>query len=127
MLGINKIGRGIISPPNFCNDIFSFYKINLCDFLKGVNPMLFVKVFYAETERELNEMIMKFLTEILENPIKDYEHSSYEKCYRRMKRIRVFPHTGSHGTLTGYSAVLQYSYDSVVVPWMEAIKAFEKI
>lgn len=89
--------------------------------------MLFVKVFYAETERELNEKIMKFLTEILENPIKDYEHSSYEKCYRRMKKIRVFPHTGSHGTLTGYSAALQYSYDTVVVPWMEAIKAFEKI
>ena len=89
--------------------------------------MLFVKIFYAETERELNERITKFLTEILENPIKDYEHSSYEKCYRRMKRIRVFPHTGSHGTLTGYSAVLQYSYDSAILAWMEAIKAFEKI
>ena len=70
---------------------------------------------------------MKFLTEILENPIQEYKNHAYEKCYRNMKKVRVFPHTNPNGTLTGYSAVLQYAYDTAIVPWIESIKAFEKI
>lgn len=89
--------------------------------------MLFVKVFYAETERELNKEIMEFLTEVLENPLEEYKDHAYKKCYRKMENICIFPHTNPNGTLTGYSAVLQYNYDNACVPWIESIKVFEKM
>ena len=89
--------------------------------------MLFVKIFYAETERELNKEIMEFLTEVLENPLEEYKNHAYEKCYRKMENIRIYPHTSSNGTLKGYSAVLQYKYDSANASWMKAVKVFGEV